>query len=148
MTSRRDKKIQKQKKREIANKKKIIILRENKQIRERGIKESILRERALKKLDKLEERILSKIPEDTIKQVEHNVKILKALEEEYMNELSEKNERNHQLEEMGYDTPEKKMKYLQNLALEEARKRQLNAGGGSMGGSAEYSCQPAETPKN
>lgn len=62
------------------------------------------------------EEIASKLPESTRRQIEHNIEILKALEEEYEAEMAAKLALNQQLESEGCMTFEEKLRGVANLA--------------------------------
>ncbi len=62
------------------------------------------------------ESIAAKLPEATRRQIEHNIEILKALEEEYEAEMAAKLALNQQLESEGCVTFEEKLRGVANLA--------------------------------
>lgn len=75
----------------------------------------------MEKLEEKMEEIYSKLPPETRAQLERNVEILKALEEEYDQEISKKQALNEELEIQGSITPEDKMKALHEKAVKQQR---------------------------
>lgn len=94
------------------------------------MKKKIMREEAV--LKEKAAAIYDKLPEDVRATLEHNIKILKALEAEHDKEQKEKAKLNENLEEQGADTLDQKLSLLTKAA---------NAANaiGAVGGSAEYS---------
>lgn len=90
-------------------------------------KKQVMKEEA--RLQAMAEAIYDKLPEETRKKLEHNIKILKALEEEHAKEQAEKAKLNADLEGQGAEDLPSKMSLLTKAA---------NAVG-SVGGEAEYS---------
>lgn len=73
-----------------------------------------------RQLEALEERMgefYDKLPPETRAQLERNIEILKALEEEYDAEMAKKQQLNEELEAAGCVTPEEKMKFLHEKAV-------------------------------
>jgi hypothetical protein len=98
-------------------------------------KKQVMKEEA--RLQTMAEAIYNKLPEETREKLEHNIKILKALEEEYAKEQAEKAKLNADLEGQGAKDLSSKMSLLTKAA---------NAVG-AVGGEAEYSFkanQPVE----
>ncbi len=52
-------------------------------------------------------------------QLEKNIQILKALEEEYLNGQAERDNLNDEFEEMGLETPKEKLDYLKKKAMDQ-----------------------------
>ena len=110
----------KQKKREKAAKKKVLARR--KATRAEASKK--------RKLEMIEEKTRNKIepyrkaddPDDTALKIEKNMKVLKALEEQYKKEMAEREDLNEMLEKEGYKTLEDKMKHLHEEAEKKAKK--------------------------
>ncbi len=73
----------------------------------------------MEKLEEKMEGLYSKLPPETRAQLERNVEILKALEEEYDQEISKKQALNQELEVQGNLTPEEKMNALHKKAVEQ-----------------------------
>jgi hypothetical protein len=90
-------------------------------------KKKIMKEEA--RLRAMAEAIYDKLPEETRKKLEHNIQILRALEEEHAKEQAEKAKLNSELEGQGAEDLQSKMSLLTKAA---------NAVG-SVGGEAEYS---------
>jgi len=59
---------------------------------------------------------------DTVIKIEKNMKILKALEEQYKKEMQEREDLNEMLEKEGFNTLEDKMKHLHEEAEKKAKK--------------------------
>lgn len=71
--------------------------------------------RQLAKMETIADEILDKLPPETRKQIENNIEILKALEDEYVRETGERQVLNTKLEEAGCLTLEDKMTHMQEL---------------------------------
>ena len=133
--SKQQKKLQKKKAREIESKKKVVTRRE--ELRSQ-VREDLLKFRKFKRLEKLKKEmgelnvwaddVLFNMSDKTITQLEHNVKILAALEQEYQTERSKKEALNEELEKDGHFTLEDKMATLHGRMLAEAQKMYNEAG--------------------
>jgi hypothetical protein len=75
----------------------------------------------MEKLEEKMEELYSKLPPDTRMQLERNIEILKALEEEYDQEIAKKQNLNQELELQGNLTPEEKMKALHEKAVKQQK---------------------------
>jgi hypothetical protein len=137
MTSKEQKKLQKSKARDKENRKKILVRREKLRAPIREEKKEILREKRIRKIQReleqfdqvMSERELFDLNDNTLDQLEKNIMILKALEDDHNRNYEKKKKLNEQLESEGYYTLEDKMKAA----------RELLGGDMGVGGSAEAS---------
>jgi hypothetical protein len=137
MTSKEQRKLQKRKAREKSNRQQVLVRRELLRAPAREAREEMRREKRLKKLQRdlehfdqvMGDRELLEASDDTLSQLEKNILILKALEEEYNREVEQKAKINQQLENEGYYTLEEKM--------EAARRMFDNQSDMGVGGSAD-----------
>jgi len=117
MTSKQQKKLQKRVSRERDTRKKILVRREAIRAPIRKEKEEILRQKRVKKLQRdleqfdqvMTDREMFEASDNTLSQLEKNIAILKALEEEHNREITQKEKINERLESEGYYTLEEKM---------------------------------------
>lgn len=75
---------------------------------------------------------LMKLPLETLKQIENNIRILKGLEDEYTREVSTRNKLNSELEELGHILPEEKFRALTPQQAQEimaAENQKVSTGG-------------------
>lgn len=82
--------------------------------------------------------------------LEHNIQILQALEEQYLEEQKAKQELNKELEEQGYQSLEEKMNALHQQAIEAAEKaegKKVEVAGGTLEDVKNFVKQNAETLK-
>lgn len=142
MASREQKKIQKKKARDKETRKKILAEREKRRAVARKEREEKRREKRIDKLQKemadfeyVPTETLEDMDDSTLKQLERNAQILKALETEYTKEQERKKELNENLEEEGHFTLEDKMQALSQNMI----KVQQEA---SVGGDAECAVGP------
>ena len=122
MVSKAQKKLQKQRAREKETKKKIREKREKMREPARKEREDRRRDKRIKKLQNemaglqtREEETLKNMPDKTLSQLEHNAKILRALETEHEAELAKKRELHEGLEEQGHVTLEEKMNAIRTV---------------------------------
>jgi len=123
MTSKVQKKLQKRKSREKDARKKVLVRREAIRAPIRKEKEEILRQKKIRKLQRdleqfdqvMTDREMFEASDDTLSQLEKNVMILKALEEEYNREMEKKEKINERLESEGYYTLEEKMQAAREI---------------------------------
>lgn len=140
MTSREVKKFQKRKKREKKAKAKVRHKREFKRKLDKEKKElekNLDTEASLFNKQKpymkpetikaLEEQN-RKSDEEIIAQIEHNLKILEAMEEEYLKEQLAREELNQELEDQGLETVEEKIEYLKQKAQKDAEEMEKKLG--------------------
>ena len=128
MTSKEQKKVQKAKARKDSNVKKLLEQR-SKIVKARQDEATALKQQKAarraeieqQRLDVFADQMAAKLPEETRRQIEHNIEILKALEEEYEAEMQAKFKTNAELEEQGYQTLEEKVAALlkQNQEINE-----------------------------
>ena len=104
------------------SKEKIIKLREISRSKTREEKKKYLEEKKNKKeARKLERHLnttLENLPEETLEKINRNLEILKALEEDYIQEELKRKEIHEELEKEGYVTLEDKVKRLQEVLSE------------------------------
>lgn len=150
MVSKAQKKLQKQRAREKETKKKIREKRERMREPARLEREERRRDKRIKKLQndmaglqQWEEETLKNVSDETLSQLEHNAKILRALETEHEAEVTKKRELHEGLEEQGHVTLEDKMNAIRTL---EQQKQMEEMG---VGGSAEcaVTAAPPAPPK-
>ena len=130
MTNKEIKKIQKQKAREKENKRKLAKKRESKRLQDKEKREwedKMEKEAGEEKLQPYVHPEKAKAREEekdrNIKeQLEHNVEILQALEEEYLKDQASKSDMSSQLEEEGFVTVKEKLDELNRRAVEEVDK--------------------------
>ena len=136
MVSKQQKQLQKKKKREQDSRKKVLTLRE--QIRARAKEEKLEKQRD-KRIAKLQREMdqmsvelpdIEEVPDEVLTQLEHNAKILGALEQEHVAEQTARQELNEGLEEKGNKTLDDKMRAL--------RRNFFQANQVGVGGSAQY----------
>jgi hypothetical protein len=109
--SKQQKKLQKQKKRDQASKEKVLKLRAKKRAIAKEEKDEWRKDKIIKKikhdmegLDLWADEVYEKMPENTLKQLQHNAKILRALEDEYEAEMKTRKDRQENLKEEGAAT--------------------------------------------
>lgn len=127
MTSKQQKKIKKRKDREKEIHKKYLLKKEKSLIALRHAKEDVLREKRIVKVQRdlerfnqvMTERELSELNDKKLSQLEKNIQILKALEEEYDRELAQKQKLNDDLENNGYYTLEEKLNAARSIVTSE-----------------------------
>lgn len=119
MVSKAQKKMNKQKAREKASKKKVLVKREHLRAKVREERQENRRDKRIKKLQKdmgdldiWADDVYKNVSEDSLKQLEHNAKILKVLEEESEKESAEKEVRNEDLEKKGHKTLNEKLQHF------------------------------------
>lgn len=134
----------KKKERERKNKQEVlrrreVIRKDQKEVNDKRKKQretkKLLKEK--EKLEVMNEQAMQNMPPDIRKKIEHNIKILRALEEEHAKEMKAKETINKGLEEKGYFTLEQKLSALnemQKLSVEDEIQE-----GGQVGGSADCS---------
>ena len=131
MVSKQQKQMQKKKDREKESRKKVLAKRDK--LRAEA-KEKRLEFRRDKRIARLQREIdsasigndwvpggsvpLEELPDNVLAQIEHNVKVLKALEVQHEKEAKERQELNEGLEEEGHLTGEDKIKALRRKFLE------------------------------
>ena len=118
----------KKKKREKESKKKVLRRRDEMRARkkaerlserEQDEKEKEL-EKELKEMEQLDawaDEVADKLPKETRNKIEHNIEILKALEEEYDREKTERENRNKELEKDGHATMDQKLRALRGEVI-------------------------------
>lgn len=126
--SKEQKKFQKRKNREKNIKAKLLVKRE---IKAKKLKEIDQEKAALDAVNKLVKQrveleqwakeVEGKIPADTHSQIQHNIEILKALEEEYANELKQKDNLQQKLQSEGLHTLPEMLDALQENTKENAK---------------------------
>ncbi len=96
------------------------------------------------RLEKQMDELYAKLPQSTRDQLERNIEILKALEEEHKKETQEKQELNQQLESEGHFAPEDKMQALHERAVKECATVDVVKAKAQIGiqGGADYSFKP------
>lgn len=127
MTSKQQKKIKKRKDRQREIHKKSLLKKEKSLIPLRHAKEDMLREKRIVKVQRdlerfnqvMTERELSELNDKKLSQLEKNIQILKALEEEYDRELAQKQKLNDDLENNGYYTLEEKLNAARSIVTSE-----------------------------
>lgn len=136
MVSREQKKMQKKKAKEKDNRKKILAEREKRRAVVRAEREDRRRERRIAKLQRemddfehLSAEALQDVPDSVLSQLEHNAKILKALESEYTDEMDRKKQLHESLEEDGHFTLEDKMNALNQRTI--LAQEEIGLGGGA-----------------
>lgn len=119
MVSKAQKKMNKKKAREKDSKKKVLLKREQLRAKAREERQEKQRDKRIKKLqedmgelDIWADDVYKNVSEDSLKQLEHNAKILKGLEEESENEAAKKEVLNEELEEKGCKTLDEKLARL------------------------------------
>lgn len=122
------KKAKKKKEREKEVKKKLELKR--KALKQPQVEEN-QRRRKMKRVAKLQkdlgdmsvwgEDVLMKLNDNTLSQLEKNVRILKALEMEYERELKKRRKLNQELEEKGLTSLQEKLNYLHNDLVEQQK---------------------------
>lgn len=124
---------------------------EKKDQQERDAILRVMRERLA--LEQWANQVGDQIPEKIREQILHNIEILKALEEEYSNELMEKLQLQGKLKEAGHETLAEMMGALQEEAKDKAVERELEEVvdaslglGFGFGGGAEYSISVSAVP--
>lgn len=144
MVSKQQKEMQKKKARERDSRKKVLAIRG--QIRARAKEDRMERQRD-RRIAKLQREIdaqgvLDNASDDVLSQLEHNVKILKALETEHEEEQKTRQKLNDGLEEQGKATLNDKLKVL--------REKLFQPDQVGVGGSANYrmmAAQPQPQPR-
>lgn len=117
--SKEQRKLKKKKAKALEDRAKLIKVRE-KRIKERQVLAREAKERDKLRKDRVQQKrleawadyIAEKLPPETRSQIEHNIEILKALEEEYNKEMEAKKALNKDLEEKGASSIEEKLKLL------------------------------------
>jgi hypothetical protein len=119
MASKAQKKMNKQKAREKESKKKVLLRREHLRAKVREEREEKRQDKRIKKLqedmgelDIWADDVYKNVSEDSLRQLEHNAKLLKALEEESEKESAEKEVCNEDLEKKGHKTLNEKLQHL------------------------------------
>ena len=128
-TRKEQRKLQKRKAREKDAKKSVLAKRTEIRAKRKEEREEEKQERRIDKLQRdlhqmdqhFEKAALQAASNDTLAQLEKNVQILRALEEEYEKEAEAKKAINEDLESKGYVTLDEKMQALQQAVLEEAK---------------------------
>lgn len=145
MVSKAQKKIQKKKAKEKDTRKKILMKRAISRAKTKEEREEHRRDKRVKKFQRemagitiWEDEVLKKMPDKTFDQLEHNAKILRALEEEHEKDMDEKRNLNEGLESDGHLTLNDKLQSLHQATAE----KQNEFG---MTGSAE--CKMTIAPK-
>lgn len=143
MTNRERRKLQKRKTKEQIDRKKLLLERERRTKERQAL---ALQERQKKELRKSEvekDRLeawanqivenMPKLPEETRKQIEHNIEVLKALEEEYEAEMASKRALSDKLSGEECDTLEKKLKVMEEkLCLQTVVEEDIGVGGSAI----------------
>ena len=132
----------KKKQREVLSKTRVLrrrtqIRAEHKWTNEQELKAKIivkLENKYPEQMKRYEREKLMKLPLETLKKIENNIKILQNLEDEYNREVSAREALNNQLESEGHITPEDKMKALTPQQVQDLMGKDVG-----MGGSAECS---------
>lgn len=119
MVSKQQKEMKKKKKRAEDSHRKVVLKREKLRAQAKAEKEEWRQEKRIirlqRDLDRFETGIgvpIEGLPEDTMKQLEHNVEILRALEQEHAKETAEKQQLNEELEKEGHKTMKDKLQAL------------------------------------
>jgi len=119
MVSKAQKKMNKKKAREKDSKRKVLLKREALRAKVKEEREEKRKEKRIKKIQKdmgsldiWADDVYKNISEDSLSQLEHNAKILKALESEAVDEEAKKEALNEDLEEKGHKTLDQKLQYL------------------------------------
>lgn len=130
MVSKAQKKIQKKKVKEKETRKKILMKRADSRAKAKEEREEHRRDKRVKKFQRemagieiWEEEVLKKMPDKTFDQLEHNAKILRALEEEHEKEMDEKRNLNEGLESDGHLTLNDKLQSLHQETAEQQKKK-------------------------
>jgi hypothetical protein len=128
MSGNNQKKFMKQKKRERAVKQKLLVRRKVIEAKRKEENEQFKKMKRIKKLKKemghlnqWADDVLLGLNNKTLSQLEHNVKILRALEEEYEKERAKKKDLNKELENKGLVTLEEKLNFLHNKIVEQQK---------------------------
>jgi len=135
----------KKQKRENTARERVLYRREQHRAQSKWMREQELKAKLITKMEskypeqmkRYEREDLMKLPLETLKQIEHNVRILQALEDEHTREVDARNKMNEELESMGHITPEDKIKSLSPQQIQEMLEAENKKV--SMGGSAECS---------
>ena len=128
MASKVQKKLEKRKSKEREDKKKILMRRESTRAKAKEEREDYRKTKRIRRLREntgmniWSDEVFKKMDESTLKQLEHNAKIMKTLEDEYERDLSEKRKLNQDLEAEGYKTLDEKISVLHKDTL---RQQQL-----------------------
>lgn len=123
MASKEQRKLQKRKAREKDNRQQLLLRRQKATVVAREEREDIRRARRIAKLQRDLEKFdqvmdmteLAIASDNTLSQLEKNIEILKALEDEHNREVQKRQELNEQLEQEGCYTLEDKLKVAGNL---------------------------------
>jgi hypothetical protein len=149
MVSKEQKKMKKKKAREKDSKKKVLAKREQLRAKAREKRQEEKRDKRIKKLqndmaglDVWEDEVLKKMPDKTLEQLEHNAKILRAIEEDHEAEMGKKKKLNEDLEAAGHFTLDDKLGALQENTAEKQKKKF------GLTGSADCRMTPAKPKKD
>lgn len=133
--SKEQKKFQKKKDRERRVRRQVLLEREAiraPEREERKFQKKLKRVERLKKdmgrLNVWADELFLKMDDKTLSQLEHNAKILKALEEEYRDEHDRKVALNEELEAKGVHTLEEKLEHLHGRIVEQAKELYKSGG--------------------
>lgn len=123
--SKQQKEFKKRKDRERESKNKVLSRRENIRKRSKEAHQEFLMNKRIDKLQREMDRMEMTLPENvkdlpdkTLKQIEHNVKILAALEQEHEDDLKKRQELNKELDEQGHTTLDEKVQAIRKDFLE------------------------------
>lgn len=111
MATKLQKKQQKQKERDQKSKAKVLQLRTKTRAKAKEEREEFRKDKLIKKikrnmegLDVWADEVYKKMPKETLEQLSHNAKILRALEEEYEAEMKKKRDLQEEFKAKGIDT--------------------------------------------
>jgi hypothetical protein len=119
-------KLQKRKAREQEVKNKLLVQRQQKIVQARQERERVFVEQAKAAHEQMMKRfaeVKDSLAPEVREQIEKNIEIYKALEEEHRLEMAQKKKLNQKLEESGHITPKEKIEALQKIAIEETKRR-------------------------
>lgn len=133
MASKQQKEMKKRKEKERDSRKKVLAKREQLRKQAKEARQEYLRDKRIAKLQREMDRLdvnlpenVKELPDEVLTQIEHNAKILAALEQEHEEETKKKRELNQGLEEQGHSTLDAKVRALrQNFFQQE----QVGVGG-------------------
>jgi hypothetical protein len=126
MASKERKKFQKRKQREALNHQAVLKRREQIRVKAKEEREDVKRADRIRRLQRdldrfdqfMEPELLAAVSDETLTQLEKNVKILKALETEHSHEVNQRAELNQKLEAKGLLTLQEKMDFAAQELME------------------------------
>jgi hypothetical protein len=135
MASKQQKKFQKKKEREKRVRRQVLLQRETLRAPER---EERAFQRKMKRITKLKkdmgdlnvwsDNVFLQMNDETLSQLEKNAKILRALEQQYVDETSKKKDLNEQLESEGFNTLDEKLGELHSRLVKQQKALYADSG--------------------